>query len=71
VAALEWRTGIVREYHPDRGLGRLVNTETNEELPFYRDAIEEKSWSPGKKMRVQYALQEQERRKVAVKVKHK
>jgi len=69
VAALEWRTGIVREYHPDRGRGRLVNTETNEELPFHRDAIEEKGWSPGRKTRVQYAMQEQEGRKLVVKVK--
>ncbi|MBC7233575.1 MAG: hypothetical protein H5T68_10100 [Chloroflexi bacterium] len=69
MAALEWRTGIVREYHPDRGRGRLVDTETNEELLFHRDAIEEKGWSPGRKVRVQYAMQEQEGRKVVAKVK--
>jgi len=69
VAALEWRLGIIREYQPDKGHGRLADAETNAELRFNREAIEEKGWSPGKKAKVQYAIQEQGGRKVVVKVK--
>ncbi len=66
--ALVWRTGTVREYQPATGRGRLVDTETNEELRFGREAIEEKGWSPGKKHKVRYALAEREGHRVVVKV---
>lgn len=51
-----WRSGTVREYLPDKGRGRLVDSETNEELRFDRTAIEDRSWSPGRNARVQYAI---------------
>jgi CRISPR-associated protein Cmr6 len=57
-ATLTWRTGTVREYRPDTGRGRLVDSETNEELRFDRNAIEDRSWSPGKNARVKYATTE-------------
>ena len=66
-----WRTGIVREYQPERGRGRLADDETKEEFSFNRDAIEDKGWSPGKKHKVRYALAEREGRKVVVKVQRK
>lgn len=55
-AAWNWRSAIVREYRPDKGWGRLVDSKTNEELRFDRNAIEDRSWSPGKNARVQYAI---------------
>jgi CRISPR-associated protein Cmr6 len=55
---LTWHTGTVREYQPGQGRGRLVDSETNEELRFDRDAIEDRSWSPGKNTRVKYATTE-------------
>lgn len=66
---LIWRTGIVRNYWPDKGVGRLVDVETKEELSFRREAIEEKGWSPGKKHKVRYAVGKQEGRPVVVKIR--
>lgn len=66
---LTWRTGTVREYRPDRGTGRLVDAETGQEFRFERQAIKEKGWSPGKKMRVQYAVVDREGRQVVVKIR--
>lgn len=51
-----WRSGTVREYLPERGRGRLIDSETSEELRFDRSAIEDRSWSPGRNARVQYAI---------------
>jgi CRISPR-associated protein Cmr6 len=65
---LTWRTGTVREYQPGPGRGRLVDDETGEELHFGREAIAEKSWSPGKKHKVRYAVAEREGLRVVVKV---
>jgi CRISPR-associated protein Cmr6 len=65
---LIWRSGIVRAYRPDKGVGRLVDAETGEEFLFRREAIEDKGWSPGRKARVRYALVEREGRRVIVKV---
>lgn len=66
---IAWRSGTVREYRPDQGRGRLVDDETGEEIPFYREAIEERGWSPGKKHRVRYALTEEEGRRRVIKVR--
>ncbi|MCX7683499.1 MAG: type III-B CRISPR module RAMP protein Cmr6 [Anaerolineae bacterium] len=63
-----WRTGIVREYRPDKGTGRLTDAESGEELPFRREAIEEKGWSPGKKQKVRYAVAQREGRTIVVRV---
>jgi hypothetical protein len=65
---LTWRTGTVREYQPNPGRGRLVDDETNEELRFTRDAITDKGWSPGRKMKVRYAVREEDGRPVVVRV---
>jgi CRISPR-associated protein Cmr6 len=51
-----WRSGTVREYLPEKGRGRLVDSETTEELRFDRSAIEDPAWSPGRNARVQYAI---------------
>ncbi|MGQ9593103.1 MAG: type III-B CRISPR module RAMP protein Cmr6 [Anaerolineae bacterium] len=66
---LTWRTGTVREYRPDKGQGRLVDDETGEELPFGREALEDKGYSPGKKHRVQFAVAERDGKKKAVAVR--
>ncbi|MCC7354486.1 MAG: type III-B CRISPR module RAMP protein Cmr6 [Anaerolineae bacterium] len=66
-----WHTGIVREYQPNPGQGRLVDIKTGEELRFNRQAIEEKGWSPGGKAQVLYAVEEHEGRKRVVKVRRK
>ncbi|MCS7177920.1 MAG: type III-B CRISPR module RAMP protein Cmr6 [Anaerolineae bacterium] len=66
-----WCLGVVKEYRPDKGIGRLTNVETGEELTFHREAIEEKGWSPGRKQKVQYALAEREGRRQIVKVRRK
>lgn len=65
---LSWRVGTVREYRPDKGIGRLVDAETGQEFRFERQVIEEKGWSPGKKVRVRYAIVEQAGRWVVVKI---
>ncbi len=65
---LTWRTGTVREYQPNPGRGRLVDDETNEELRFTRDAITDKGWSPGRKMKVRYAVREVDGRRTVVRV---
>lgn len=67
-APLTWRTGTVREYQPNPGRGRLVDDETNEELRFTRDAITDKGWSPGKRAKVRYAVQEEGGRHMVVRV---
>ncbi len=67
-APLEYRTGTVREYQPNPGRGRLVDDETNEELRFTRDAIADKGWSPGKRAKVRYAVQEEGGRHTVVRV---
>lgn len=66
---LTWRTGTVREYRPDKGRGRLVDDETGEELPFGREAFEDKSYSPGRKHKVQFAVAEREGKKKVVAVR--
>lgn len=68
---LAWRTGTVREYHPDRGWGRLADADTGEELRFERAAIEDKGWSPGKKVTVMYAVPEQAGKPIVMKVRKK
>jgi CRISPR-associated protein Cmr6 len=65
---LVWRTGTVREYQPNPGRGRLVDDETGAELRFTRDAITDKGWSPGRKMKVRYAVREEDGRTVVVRV---
>lgn len=55
---LVWRDGIVREYRPDQGIGRLTDAITGEQFSFRREAIAEKGWSPGKKQKVRYAVVE-------------
>ncbi len=65
---LEWRTGTVREYQPNPGRGRLVDDETGAELRFTRDAITDRGWSPGRKMKVRYAVREEDGRPVVVRV---
>lgn len=65
---LVWRTGTVREYQPNPGRGRLVDDETNEELRFTRDAITDKGWSPGRKMKVRYAVREVDGQRTVVRV---
>lgn len=68
---LTWRTGTVREYRPDRGIGRLIDDETGEERSFRRDAIAEKGWSPGKGHKVQYAFVEHKGQRKIVKVRRR
>lgn len=65
---ITWRRAVVREYRPDKGIGRLVDDESGEQLPFRKDAIEDKGWSPGKRAKVRYALAQREGRQVVVKV---
>ena len=66
---LTWRRGTVRQYRPDKGVGRLVDDETGEELSFQQEAIEEKGWSPGKKHKVRYAVVEQEGRPTIARIR--
>lgn len=65
---LAWRTGTVREYQPGPGRGRLTDDETGEELRFTRDAIDEKGWSPARKGKVRYAVEETAASRTVVKV---
>jgi len=67
--SLTWRTGIVKEYRPDRHMGRLVDKQTGEELSFQQAAIEKKDWSPARKQEVQYAYVEEAGRRRVVKVR--
>ncbi|MBI2863662.1 MAG: type III-B CRISPR module RAMP protein Cmr6 [Chloroflexi bacterium] len=52
--------GIVREYRPDKGIGRLADEETGEELTFRREAVLDRGWSPGKKSTVLYTVEDRE-----------
>jgi CRISPR-associated protein Cmr6 len=67
--ALTWRTGTVKEYRPDRHMGRLVDDESGEELSFPQTAIEDKGWSPARKQKVRYACVEEAGRRRVVKVR--
>jgi CRISPR-associated protein Cmr6 len=49
--SLTWRTGIVKEYRPDRHMGRLVDKQTGEELSFQQAAIEKKGLVAGEEAR--------------------
>lgn len=68
---LSWRTGTVREYHPDKGWGRLADVDTGKELRFDCSAIEDKGWSPGKKSMVTYAVPEQADKPIVMRVRRK
>jgi CRISPR-associated protein Cmr6 len=65
---LVWRTGIVREFQPQRG-GYVVDEETSERLRFRPDVIVDKGWSPANKGRVQYVAEEREGRRVVTHVR--
>ncbi len=67
--SLTWRTGTVKEYRPDKHMGRLVDKQTGEELSFQQAAIEKKDWSPARKQEVQYAYVEEAGRRRVVKVR--
>ncbi len=67
--ALTWRTGTVRQYRPDKGIGWLIDEETGEDLQFERTAIEERGWSPKKGSQVQYALVEHDGGRRVIKVR--
>ena len=67
--SLTWRTGIVKEYRPDRHMGRLVDDESGEELSFPQTAIEDKGWSPARKQKVRYACVEEAGKRRVVKVR--
>ena len=67
--SLTWRTGTVKEYRPDKHMGRLVDDESGEELSFPQTAIEDKGWSPARKQEVQYAYVEEAGRRRVVKVR--
>jgi len=67
--SLTWRTGIVKEYRPDRHMGRLVDDESGEELSFPQTAIEDKGWSPARKQKVRYACVGEAGKRRVVKVR--
>ncbi len=67
--SLTWRTGIVKEYRPDKHMGRLVDDETKEELSFQQAAIKDKGWSPARKQKVRYAYVEEAGRRRVVEVR--
>jgi len=67
--ALTWRTGTVKEYRPDKHMGRLVDDESGEELSFPQTAIEDKGWSPARKQKVRYACVEEAGKRRVVKVR--
>jgi CRISPR-associated protein Cmr6 len=66
--SLTWRTGTVKEYRPDKHMGRLVDDESGEELSFPQTAIEDKGWSPARKQKVRYACVEEAGKRRVVKV---
>ena len=67
--ALTWRTGTVKEYRPDKHMGRLVDDESGEELSFPQTAIEDKGWSPARKQKVRYACVGEAGKRRVVKVR--
>jgi len=67
--SLTWRTGTVKEYRPDKHMGRLVDDESREELSFPQTAIEDKGWSPARKQKVRYACVEEAGKRRVVKVR--
>jgi CRISPR-associated protein Cmr6 len=67
--SLTWRTGTVKEYRPDKHMGRLVDDESGEELSFPQTAIEDKGWSPARKQKVRYACVEEAGKRRVVKVR--
>ena len=67
--SLTWRTGAVKEYRPDRHMGRLVDDESGEELSFQQAAIEKKDWSPARRQKVRYAYVEEAGKRRVVKVR--
>jgi CRISPR-associated protein Cmr6 len=69
--ALSWRSGIIREYQPSSGWGRLLDEESGQEWRFDRSAIEEKNWSPGKKSKVFFALGKGEHGEKVIRIKRR
>ena len=67
--SLTWRTATVKEYRPDKHMGRLVDDETGEELSFQQAAIENKGWSPARKQKVRYVYVEEAGKRRVVKVR--
>jgi CRISPR-associated protein Cmr6 len=67
--SLTWRTGTVKEYRPDKHMGRLVDDESGEELSFPQTAIEDKGWSPARKQKVRYACVGEAGKRRVVKVR--
>lgn len=61
-ASLEWRRGKVRKFQSSRG--ELVDEETQGVLRFYQQNVEPKGWSPSQKMIVEYAVLEQEGKRI-------
>lgn len=68
-APLNWRKATVREYRPDKRWGHLIDAESGEELRFEQEAIQEKSWSPGRKSVVMYALGERGGKRLVIRVR--
>jgi len=69
--ALTWRSGVILEYQPATGMGRLLDEESGQEWRFDRSAIDEKGWSPGKKARVFFALGKGERGEIVIRIKRR
>lgn len=63
-----WRSGVVREYNPQLGRGRLVDEANGEEYHFERSAILTRGWSPGRNHKVRYVAGKREGKPVAIKL---
>lgn len=64
-----WRIGIIREFSPQKGIGRLADVETGKEIRFSREAVQDKGWSPGKGQRVNFVVRSQDERETILKLK--
>lgn len=63
-----WRNGVVRQYNPEQGRGRLVDSASGEEFLFQRNAIHSKAWSPGKGHKVRFVVEAAAGKIVVVKI---
>jgi CRISPR-associated protein Cmr6 len=70
-AAEEMREGTIAEYNAAAGRGRIRDDLTGDQWPFTRDAIPDKSWTPGRRRPVRYAIQVRDGESVVVRVERR
>jgi CRISPR-associated protein Cmr6 len=70
-AVVEEREGTIAEYNVAAGRGRIRDDRTGEQVPFTRDALVDKGWTPGRRRPVRYAIQVRDGESVVVRVERR